>query len=229
MRRVLHYVPQSIRRKVRYVNIDRETRAADLRTALELLELAGFVSLVRHSSANGVQLGAEASNDRFKPLLVDIGVSGNLSGFYLSDDAALLTVHEGRLAEQLIGQELRAIGPRYSERSLYYWHREAKNANAEVDYLWSHNGVIIPVEVRAGTSGSLKSMHVFLAEKARRFAVRFNMDGPSMGDFSVNLAVRGEKKCVSFTLLSLPLYLAGQLDRLIREVHHRTSEKKKLS
>ncbi len=79
---------------------------------------------------------------------------------------------------------------------------------------------IIPVEVRAGTSGSLRSTHVFLAEKAGRFAVRFNMDGPSMGDFSVNLAVRGEKKCVSFTLLSLPLYLAGQLDRLIRGLHH---------
>jgi uncharacterized protein len=225
MRRVLHYIPLSIGQKVSYVNIDRETRAADLRTALELLELAGFASLVHHSSANGVPLGAEASNDRFKPLLVDIGLCGNLSGFSLPDHSALLTVQEGRLAEQFIGQELRAIGPCYAERALYYWHREAKNANAEVDYLWTHDGVVIPVEVRAGTSGSLKSTHVFLAEKARSFAVRFNMDSPSIGDFSVNLSGRDEKRSISFKLLSLPLYLAAQLDRLIRELHDETPDK----
>lgn len=71
--------------------------------------------------------------------------------------------------------------------------------------------------MRAGRTGSLKSTHVFLAEKGRRFAVRFNMDRPSLGDFTVALGGRSEAKTVSFTLLSLPLYLAGQLDRLIRE------------
>ncbi len=217
MRRVLRHIPLSIGRKVRYVNIDRETRAVDLRTALELLELAGFVSLVRHSSANGVPLGAEASESHFKPLLLDIALCGNLCGFSLPDESELLTVHEGSLAEQFVGQELRAIGPSFAERSLFYWHREAKNANAEVDYLWTQEGNVIPVEVRAGTSGSLKSTHVFLAEKARRFAVRFNMDRPSIGDFTVALGSKAKAQAVSFTLLSLPLYLAGQLDRLVRE------------
>jgi uncharacterized protein len=217
MRRVMRHIPLSIGRKVRYVNIDRETRAGDLRTALELLELAGFVSLVRHSSANGIPLGAEAAESRFKPLLLDIALCGNLCGFSLPDESELLTVQEGSLAEQFVGQELRAIGPSFAERPLFYWHREAKNANAEVDYLWTHDGTVIPVEVRAGTSGSLKSIHVFLAEKARRFAVRFNMDRPSCGDFSVELGGKTKAQTVSFTLLSLPLYLAGQLDRLIRD------------
>ncbi len=219
MHRVMHHIPLSIGRKVRYVNIDRETRAADLRTALELLELAGFVSLVRHSSANGVPLGAEAAEGHFKPLLLDIALCGNLCGFSLPDESELLTVQEGSLAEQLVGQELRAIGPSFTERPLFYWHREAKNANAEVDYLCTYNDNVIPVEVRAGTSGSLKSTHVFLAEKARRFAVRFNMDRPSIGDFSVDFGGKIKAQTVSFTLLSLPLYLAGQLDRLIREQH----------
>jgi hypothetical protein len=217
MSRVLRHIPLSIGRKVRYVNIDRETRAGDLRTALELLELAGVVSLVRHSAANGVPLGAEGSEGRFKPLLLDIALCGNLCGFSLPDEAQLLTVQEGSLAEQFVGQELRAIGPGFAQRTLFYWHREAKNANAEVDYLWTHDGHVIPVEVRAGTSGSLKSTHVFLAEKTRSFAVRFNMDRPSIGDFSVDLCSKTRTQAVSFTLLSLPLYLAGQLDRLIRE------------
>ncbi len=219
MSRVLRHIPSSIGRKVRYVNIDRETRAGDLRTALELLELAGFVSLVRRSSANGVPLGAEASDGHFKPLLLDIALCGNLCGLSLTDGMALLTVQEGGLAEQFVGQELRAIGPCFTERTLFYWHREAKNANAEVDYLWTHDGTVIPVEVRAGTSGSLKSTHVFLAEKGRRLAVRFNLDRPAIGDFTVELGSKTGAQTVSYTLLSLPLYLAGQLDRLIREQH----------
>lgn len=217
MGRVLRYIPLSIGRKVRYVNIDRETRAAELRTALELLELAGFVTLVRHSSANGIPLGGEASDRHFKPLLLDIALCGNLCDLNLTDGAELLTVQEGGLAEQFVGQELRAIEPCFSERPLFYWQREARNANAEVDYLWTCAEAVIPIEVRAGTSGSLKSTHIFLAEKGRKFAVRFNMDRPSIGKFTADINIRTGVQNVPYTLLSLPLYLAGQLDRLIRE------------
>ena len=217
MRQVLRYVPRNIGRKVRYVNISREVRSEELRTALEFLELSRIVMLVRHSSANGIPLGAEASENHFKPLLMDIGICNNLCGLSLPDAANLLTVHEGGLAEQFVGQELRSIGPAFEEHPLFYWHREEKNANAEVDYLWAHEGHIVPVEVRAGTSGSLKSLQVFLAEKKLDLAVRLNMDQPSIGSFTAMIGGKGGVRDVTFTLPSLPLYLAGQLDRLLRE------------
>ena len=217
MRQVLRYIPRNIGRKVRYVNISRDARADELRTALELLELSRIVTLVRHSSANGIPLGAEASESHFKPLLLDIGLCNNLCGLSLPDAAELLTVQEGGLAEQFVGQELRSLGPAFEEHPLFYWHREAKNANAEVDYLWAHEANVIPVEVRAGTSGSLKSLQVFLAEKERNFAVRLNMDRPSLGSFSAAVGGQGGVRNVSYTLLSVPLYLAGQLDRLLHE------------
>jgi predicted AAA+ superfamily ATPase len=185
-------------------------RSSELRAALDLLEMSRVVSLVRHSSANGVPLGAEVSDGQFKPLLLDIGLCNNLCGLDLPDAGALATVQEGRLAEQFVGQELLALGPGFEERSLYYWHREAKNANAEVDYLWALGDRIVPVEVRAGTSGSLKSLHVFLGEKRRDLAVRFNMDRPSVGSFTTPTTT-------AFTLVSLPLSLAGQLQRLLLE------------
>jgi len=147
------------------------------------------------------------SNGHFKPLLLDIGLCNNLCGLSLPDAAALLTVQEGKLAEQFVGQELRSLGPAFEENPLFYWHREQKNANAEVDYLRAHEDRVIPIEVKAGSSGSLKSLQVFLAEKKRDFAVRFNMDQPSLGSFATT----------GSTLLSLPLYLTGQLDRLIHE------------
>lgn len=217
MHQVLHFVPRNIGQKVRYVNINRDVRAGELKTAMELLELSRIVSLVRHSSGNGVPLGAEASESHFKPLLLDIGLCNNLCGLSLPDARDLLGAQEGRLAEQFIGQELRALPPYFEERPLFYWHREAKNANAEVDYLCAHGNNIIPVEVRAGTWGSLKSVQVFLAEKKRTLAARFNMDRPSKGSFSTDIGGKTGVKNISFTLLSLPLFLAGQTDRLLRE------------
>ena len=217
MRQALRYIPRNIGRKIRYVNISRDIRADELRTALELLELSRIVTLVRHTSANGIPLGAEVSEGHFKPLLLDIGLCNNLCGLSLPDSVALLAAQEGGLAEQFVGQELRNLGPAFDEHPLFYWHREEKNANAEVDYLWVHESNIIPVEVRAGTSGSLKSLQVFLAEKKRNFAVRLNMDRPSLGTFASAIGGKGGPRNVSYTLLSLPLYLAGQLDRLVRE------------
>lgn len=217
MRQVLRYIPRNIGRKVRYVNINREARAEELRTALELLELSRIVTLVRHSSGNGIPLGAEVAESHFKPLLLDIGLCNNLCGLSLPDAAALLTVLEGGLAEQFVGQELRCLGRTFKEHPLFYWHREEKNANAEVDYLWAYESNVIPLEVRAGASGSLKSLQVFLAEKKRDFAVRLNMDRASLGTFTVAMGGKGGARNVSYTLLSLPLYLAGQLDRLLQE------------
>lgn len=218
MRRVLRFVPRNVGKKVRYVNITREVPSSDLRVALELLELSRIVSLVRHTSANGIPLGAEASERHFKPLLLDIGLCNNLCSLTLPDAAELLTVQEGALAEQFVGQELRNLGPSFEDHALYYWHREAKNANAEVDYVWIRQDQVIPIEVRAGTSGSLKSIHVFLAEKGRRFAVRLNMDVPSLGKFEQAAGVEKGARSIAYTLLSLPLYLTSQIDRLLGEL-----------
>ncbi|MEW6368467.1 MAG: DUF4143 domain-containing protein [Acidobacteriota bacterium] len=217
MRQVLRYVPRNIGRKVQYVNISREVRSAELRTAIELLELSRIFTLVRHTSANGIPLGAESSDAHFKPLLLDIGLCNNLCGLSLPDGAGILTVQEGRLAEQFVGQELRSLGPAFEDRPLYYWHREEKNSNAEVDYIWAQEGHIIPLEVRAGTSGSLKSTQVFLAEKGRDFAVRFNTDMPSIGTFTTAVGGKGGVRKISYTLLSLPLYMTSQLHRLLDE------------
>ena len=61
-------------------------------------------------------------------------------------------------AEQFIGQELRTI----SNENLYYWSRDARGSNAEVDYLVETEGQIIPIEVKSGKAGSLKSLHLLL-------------------------------------------------------------------
>ena len=85
-----------------------------------------------------------------------------------------------------------------------------------MDYVLACGRTPVPVEVKAGATGSLKGLHVFLSEKKRRFAVRLNADKPSWLPDAHVQDVLGRP--VDFSLLSLPLYLVGQLSRLVRDV-----------
>ncbi|MGD0537684.1 MAG: DUF4143 domain-containing protein [Verrucomicrobiota bacterium] len=127
----------------------------------------------------------------------------------------LVTVNEGALAEQFVGQELLCATRAFEDPQLFCWGREARNANAEVDFVISRNQDILPVEVKAGKTGTLRSLFQFLQEKRRHQAVRFHLR-PLVSE-SVKLP-GGENHLVQ--LLSLPLHLMGQLDRLSAEAFH---------
>jgi len=79
----------------------------------------------------------------------------------------------------------------------------------------SEGSLIVPVEVKSGKSGTLKSLHLFLREKHRSLSIRFNSDIPSVLESQTALA-GGHN--VPYRLLSLPLYMVGQLRRLIRQI-----------
>ena len=92
--------------------------------------------------------------------------------------------------------------------------RQKHHASAEVDYLLQIGTDIIPVEVKAGKMGRLKSLHVFLLEKKRSFALRFNADMPTILDAKTCVST---KEASEFRLVSLPFYLVGQARRLCQE------------
>jgi uncharacterized protein len=212
MRKTYRHIAQNLGRKIKFVNISREERAADVRRALELLALSRVVHPVFHTSANGLPLGAERDERQFKALFLDIGLANRLCGLDLVGADELVTVQEGALAEQFVGQQLLSIAPAFEEPQLHYWTREARNANAEVDFVISHGQDILPIEVKAGKSGTLRSTFQFVREKKRERAVRLYMGSPALE------AVRlpGEE-AMSVSLLSLPLYACGQLYRLLEE------------
>ena len=154
-------------------------------------------------------------NDVFKPVFFDIGILNQIAGIRLMDINNLITAFEGALAEQFVFQELIAGSEPYIEQKLHYWIREAKNSNAEIDCLYQIGNHVYPIEIKAGKRGTLKSMHVFLAEKNKATGIRFNIDIPTVGEgltARVNLA---GKEDLTYNLISLPLYLAGRLGRII--------------
>jgi predicted AAA+ superfamily ATPase len=120
------------------------------------------------------------------------------------------------LAEQFIGQELIASGKSFIDTELFYWMREEKNANAEIDYIYQHNNTLYPVEVKAGKTGTLKSLHVYLYEKKLTTGIRFNLDQPSMGNFSISMRNLGTEDTLNYKLISLPIYLCSELDSILK-------------
>lgn len=217
LRKVFERLPALVGEKLKYVHIDREERSKDLAEALHLLTLARVAFRVPHTSANGVPLGAETDERKAKVLNLDVGLMATATGLSVVDlETAdeLVMVHRGALAEQFIGQHLLYSGPSWEPPRLHYWVREKKGSAAEVDYVISHGTQIVPVEVKAGKTGTLKSLHVFLREKKRHFGLRFSSAPPSLLETKTTVP-RGRN--VPFTLFSLPLYLVGETRRLVGE------------
>jgi hypothetical protein len=168
--------------------LDGHSRAKDVSLAVEQLTLAKVLSRVYHSSANGIPLGAEKNERYFKPLHLDVGLlltQLRLNPIETEMAEDLNFINKGSLAEQFIGQQLFCLSPPYRSPELYYWTRENRSASAEVDYLIADGkGRVIPVEVKSGKTGSLRSLQAITKEKGLSLAVRFNSDKPSILPFA---------------------------------------------
>lgn len=212
---IINSVPRQLGQKFVYKQANSEINTPSLKQALDLLSQARVCHRVISTSANGLPLGAEVNEKFFKTIMLDCGLcsaSLGLSLYQLRSLTEISMINSGGMAEQVVGQLLRTILPPYSPPHLYYWRRDEKGAKAEIDYVIAHEDQVIPIEVKAGKSGSLKSLHQFMEEKNKLTAVRFNSDIPSRCPVSVKVS---SQSCVKYHLLSLPFYLIGQLHRLI--------------
>lgn len=161
---ILSSIPMQLGDKFKYSKTSQEIKSYLIKNTLDLLETAGIVYRCYHSSAQGQPFKATQNNQHFKIFLFDIGLAQRILGLDLSK--WILTPievrHMGAIAEQFVAQEYIAHSAIKRPPELHYWHREAKSSNAEVDFVFLQDGNIIPVEVKSGTTGSLKSMQIFL-------------------------------------------------------------------
>lgn len=210
LKTVFNKIPQFIGKQIKYTNISRHEKAKDLNEALWLLSMANVVHMVYHSSSNGIPLKAEVNEKVFKVLFLDIGLvlsALNLTLLDITTAESTMLINNGALAEQFVGQHLVFQNQFYNVPELYYWTRRKTGATSELDYVIRHRNDIIPVEVKAGKTGALKSMQVFVSLKKPKLGVRFNMDLPTR--IRTRTAVPGMES-TPYTLLSLPLYMVDQ-------------------
>lgn len=179
LRQILRSVALQIGEKFVFNQAAEGIRSAQVKESLRLLVLAGLVTPVTHTAANGVPLGAEENEKYIKYLFLDTGLLLTLlnipaSDILLASDVDL--VNNGAITEVLAGLELMKYKDCFQKAEMYYWQRHSKNGNAEIDYLEARNAIVLPIEVKASTQGAMQSLYFFMREKHLSNAIRTSME-----------------------------------------------------
>jgi hypothetical protein len=199
LEQLFRQIPHLVGKEFSYREIHGEYRKRELAPALELLERANIVHSIRHSSGQGIPIGAGVNFETFKLIYLDIGLcqailGSDISVWFLRPLEGF--DNRGEIAEGFIGQELICYANPNSKAELHFWRRQEKNSAAEVDYLIQRGEQIIPIEVKSGHRNTLRSLHIFLdTHPQSTSAIRFS---------SLNYSVMDK-------LDSRPLYAAASL------------------
>jgi predicted AAA+ superfamily ATPase len=204
LQRLFTKAPALVGQQFKYAKIASDMRSRDIKEALANLCDAGLIVQVYATAASGLPLNAQINEKKFKIIFLDTGLvkrATNLNEeLLLKED--LLLINQGAIAEQFVGQELLAYNSPFAEDELFYWAREEKGSQAEVDFVANFDTRIIPIEVKSGTTGRLKSMRMFMQNKKAELGVKISQIPL---DFENNI-------------LSLPLYMISEMRRLISEI-----------
>lgn len=204
LRLLFENIPSQIGHHFKYSTIDPHIRSRELKTALNYLQMAGLIHFIFSSSASGLPLAMQAKPNKFKTLFLDIGLVHRAlqidPELILSHD--LLQLHRGAVAEQFVGQELLAYSDFFREEQLFFWEREKQTSSAEIDYVIALGQHMIPIEVKAGAQGHLKSLLQFMKEKKSPLGLRISARPLSYQD----------------SILSVPFYMIQHIPRLVKHV-----------
>jgi len=214
LNRILLSVSEQLGNKFVYSRVDSAKKVVKIKKALMRLVQAKVCTRIQHTAGNGLPLGAESNAKFFKAIMVDIGLVSVQMGLSLTrrrESKNIIFSNRGGLAEQFVGQQLRVAQAPLAEPGLYYWQTTG-GRQGEIDYIIQHANRVVPVEIKSGATGSMKSLHMFMANKNLEFAVRCNTNPPSLENISVKTTT-GQP--VSYRLLSIPLYLTERLGNLI--------------
>jgi len=184
-------------------------RSREMGSAFRILETSGLLRLVYPVTETNPPLAPEKGKSPRLHLL-DTGMVTYFSGIgkqlYQSDDLNLL--FKGQIIRQVVGQEIKAT--LMKQETLHFWVRKKPQSTAEVDFVIPYEDMIIPVEVKSGEAGRLRSLHQFQDEAPHPYAVRLYAGQSSIRQ---TRTLRGKK----FFLLSLPYYLASRIRENLAE------------
>lgn len=213
LRNTLRSVINQTGGKFMYSKVAGGFNAGEIKKALSMLIDAGLIKSVCHTAANGLPLGAEI-NEKFKKYIYldtglllcvldfDFGSAKPITDLIVAGSEADL-VNKGSLAELSVGWELvKASNVRHGYE-LHYWENLSNGTNSEVDYIIPHNMEVLPIEVKSGTSGKMKSLRLFMQKKGIKTAVRTSLENFNVLNFDDNGTVR--------EIDIVPIYAIGNL------------------
>ena len=119
----------------------------------------------------------------------------------------LSSIYKGAIIPHLITQELISLNT-YNNKKPNFWVREKTQSSSEVDLIYSFKGELIPIEIKSGKAGKLRSLHQFINHAPHPYAVRMYA-----GEFSIETHTTPKGKF--FYLMNLPYYLATYLPQYL--------------
>ena len=179
IREVFASIVEQAGAKFVYSNVVAKASLPQIKEALELLFMAGLAYPVYHTAANGFPLGAQIDSKKFKVLLYDTGIFQHILGLNIREYLVVEEmdmVNKGSLAEIYAGLELMKASSIFDKPQLFYWHRQERGSNAEVDYVIRQGTEIVPVEIKSGYSGKMQSMRLFMKEKNLNRGIRSSLE-----------------------------------------------------
>jgi len=184
-------------------------KTREMSEAFRTLEKALFLRLMFPVTSEKIPL---TPNIRKSPKLsiVDTGLVNYAAGILkeVFNSQTLTDVYEGRIAEHIVGQELTVLLNSLVHNT-YFWTREKTDASAEIDFVYQHENMVIPIEVKSGKIGKLRSLHEFIDRADHPYAVRIYS-----GKLSVDKTKTRNGKV--YYLLNLPFYLVHKLEEYLK-------------
>jgi predicted AAA+ superfamily ATPase len=209
IRHCLEAAPMEAGERIRFAGFGKSNyRSREAGESLRTLEQAMLLHLFAPTTSTEIPLIPDRRKSP-KLLFLDIGLvnfSAGIQGQYF-EYPDLYSFYRGRVAEMIVGQELIAADP--EQPKPVFWVREKSQAPAEVDFVLQHGSLAVPVEVKAGATGTLRSLHQFINRCPHGYAVRLYA-----GPLNVLRTKTPEGK--PFSLLNLPYCFAGKLRPYVR-------------
>lgn len=175
LRSTLQSVINQTGQQFTFSNSELELTYAKSKKCTDLMERAKIIMRIDCTRANGIPLGGDINAKDNKFMFFDTGLYLYETGLNLSEwinDPPEKFVNRGKLAEMFVAHELKKAGTPLDDNALYYWHRDNKNSNAEVDFVVQYKNAPLPIEVKSGVKGAMKSLRILMNEKSFSLGVR---------------------------------------------------------
>ncbi len=131
-----------------------------------------------------------------------LGIQADLLGL-----KELSNAYRGALIPHLITQEMLSLNT-INDKKPVFWVREKKQASSEVDLLYSYKNKVIPIEMKSGSAGKLRSLHQFIERTNHPYAIRLYA-----GVFSIEN--HKTPSGTPFLLMNMPYYLGTKIPEYV--------------
>lgn len=211
IRYILNYGWTSAGHRIQFAKFTNSSfKSADVSNAFRTLEKTLLLELVYPLTSTSFPILPDLKKSP-KLLWFDTGLVNYVTGM---QEKLLFTPNSdelwnGDIAEHIVAQELLGATTLFGEKRMF-WVRDARNSQAEVDFVIRHKSHLLPIEVKTGSNSKLRSLHQYMEESNENIALRL-WNGPMTSDIITHTDGR------PFTLYNIPLYYAGHLNAWLQQ------------